>query len=47
MNNRAVAHELGISVRTVEGHIAHVMAKLSVSKREEAIAYAISNGIVG
>ena len=35
-SNKAVAHELGISVRTVEMHRAHVMAKLGVRSIAEA-----------
>jgi FixJ family two-component response regulator len=35
-SNKAVAHELGISVRTVEMHRAHIMAKLGVRSIAEA-----------
>lgn len=42
LRNRAIAERLGISVRTVEGHVNSVLAKLGVSSRVEAILYAIS-----
>jgi two-component system response regulator FixJ len=44
--NKAVAHQLGISVRTVEMHRAHIMAKLGVKNLAEAAVLAAQAGLV-
>lgn len=44
LTNRAIAAQLGISDRTVQGHIAHIFDKLGVSNRTEAVMRAISLG---
>jgi two-component system response regulator FixJ len=43
--NKRVAHELGISVRTVEMHRAHIMAKLGVRSLAEAAVLATQAGL--
>lgn len=43
--NKAVAHEFGISVRTVEMHRAHIMTKLGVKSLAEATAIAGRAGL--
>jgi DNA-binding CsgD family transcriptional regulator len=43
--NPAIAKALFISVRTVENHIAHILAKLGVSTRTAAVAAAIAAGL--
>jgi two-component system response regulator FixJ len=44
-SNKAVAHALGISVRTVEMHRAHIMAKLGVRSLAEAAVMATHAGL--
>jgi DNA-binding NarL/FixJ family response regulator len=46
LRNRAIAEELSISVRTVEGHFRGILAKLGVSSRVEAVLYALSHNLV-
>ncbi len=41
MSNKAIAHHLGISPRTVEGHVNHVFDKLGVDSRTELVHYAL------
>ncbi len=38
-HNKDIAAELSISVRTVEGHLSHILTKLDVSSRTEAVVY--------
>lgn len=45
-SNKAVAAELGLSVRTVERHLANIFAKLEVSSRSAATAFAYEHGLV-
>jgi DNA-binding NarL/FixJ family response regulator len=44
--NRQVAEQLGISVRTVEGHRARIMLKLELASLSELIRYAVRKNIV-
>jgi two-component system response regulator NreC len=44
--NQGIANELFISVKTVEAHKAHIMAKLHARNRTDLIRYAIRKGIV-
>lgn len=46
-SNKQIANELGISVRTVEAHRAHVMRKLHLPSLVELLYYAMDHGIVG
>ena len=46
LRNKAIADELAISVRTVEGHFNSIFTKLGVSSRLEAVLYAVSRHIV-
>ena len=45
MSNKAIAHELGISPRTVEGHLNHVFDKLGIQSRTELVHYALANSL--
>jgi DNA-binding NarL/FixJ family response regulator len=45
MSNKSIAHELGISRRTVEGHLNHVFEKLGTSSRTELVHYALAHGL--
>jgi len=42
--NKAVGVQLGISDRTVQGHMAHIFAKIQASSRTEAVMRAVSLG---
>jgi DNA-binding NarL/FixJ family response regulator len=42
--NKAIGVQLGISDRTVQGHLAHVFAKLQAASRTEAVMRAVSLG---
>jgi non-specific serine/threonine protein kinase len=44
--NREVAEELVLSIRTVERHVANIYAKLGVSSRRLATAYARDHGVL-
>jgi two-component system response regulator FixJ len=44
--NKGVAHDLGISVRTVEMHRAHIMTKLGVRSLAEAAVIATQAGLL-
>ncbi|MDZ4277657.1 MAG: response regulator transcription factor, partial [Dehalococcoidia bacterium] len=46
-SNQRIADELYISVKTVEAHKAHIMAKLHARNRTDLIRYALRKGLVG
>ncbi len=45
-SNKQIAAELGLGLRTVEGHVSGVLAKLGVASRTEAVAYALGHRLV-
>ena len=47
MSNKAIAHQLGISPRTVEGHLNHVFDKLGILSRTELVHYALAGRLLG
>ena len=42
--NKAIGVQLGISDRTVQGHLAHIFSKLQAGSRTEAVMRAVSLG---
>ena len=44
--NSEIGEQLGLSVRTVETHRAHIMAKLDFDSRSQLVRYAIDNGLL-
>ena len=44
LTNRAIGHELSISHRTVQGHLAGIYGKLGVNSRTEAVTEALRRG---
>lgn len=44
LTNRAIGHGLGISHRTVQGHLANIYGKLGVNSRTEAVTEALRRG---
>ena len=45
--NRAIGEELFISEKTVTSHLTHVFAKLGVTSRAAATAFAYEHGLTG
>jgi DNA-binding NarL/FixJ family response regulator len=45
MANKAIARQLGISPRTVEGHLNHVFDKIGANSRTEVVHYALANSL--
>ena len=39
LHNKDIADTLSISIRTVEGHLSHILTKLDVTSRTEAVVY--------
>lgn len=44
--NKAIGAQLGISDRTVQGHLAHIFNKLQASSRTEAVMRGVSLGLI-
>ena len=45
-SNKQIAHDLGISPRTVGTHVEHIYVKFGVSTRGAGALYAMSHGLV-
>ncbi len=44
-SNKGIAHEMGISEKTVEYHVTNILGKLGVSSRTEAIVWLKNSGL--
>ena len=44
--NKAIGVQLTISDRTVQGHLAHIFAKLQANSRTEAVMRGVSLGLI-
>lgn len=47
LNNTEIAEKLGVSPSTIKSHVSHILAKLDVSSRTEAVALAVRHHLVG
>ena len=45
-SNKQIANEMGLGIRTIEGHVSNVLAKMGVQSRTEAVALALGNRLV-
>jgi len=45
-NNQQIAERLVVGVSTVKSHVSHVLSKLGVATRTEAVSYALQNKLV-
>lgn len=46
LDNIAIADRLGVSRSTIKTHVSHILSKLSVASRTEAVALALTHGLV-
>ena len=46
-SNKEIAAELGITEETVKTHVGHLLGKLRLENRTQAVVYAFKNGLVG
>jgi two-component system NarL family response regulator len=46
MANKQIAKRLGISEKTVKGHLTNVFQKLGIASRTQAAVYALRAGLV-
>jgi len=46
MSNKSIAADLGLTVRTVKGHLANIFSKLNVSSRTEAVIVGLRVGFL-
>jgi DNA-binding NarL/FixJ family response regulator len=44
--NKAIGLQLNISDRTVQGHLAHIFAKLQANSRTEAVMRGVALGLI-
>jgi NarL family two-component system response regulator LiaR len=46
LNNTEIAEKLVVSPSTIKSHVSHILGKLAVSSRTEAVAVAMRFGLV-
>jgi DNA-binding NarL/FixJ family response regulator len=46
LNNTEIAEKLVVSPSTIKSHVSHILAKLGVSGRTEAVALAVRHHLV-
>jgi len=46
MSNKSIAADLGLTVRTVKGHLGNIFSKLNVGSRTEAVIYGLRAGFL-
>jgi DNA-binding NarL/FixJ family response regulator len=46
LTNKQIGHDLNISDRTVQNHLANIYGKLSVQSRTEAVTAALQRGLI-
>jgi DNA-binding NarL/FixJ family response regulator len=46
LNNTEIAEKLGVSPSTIKSHVSHILAKLNVDGRTEAVVLAVRHGLV-
>ena len=46
LNNSEIAEKLGVSPSTIKSHVSHILSKLDVSSRTEAVALAVRHHLV-
>lgn len=46
LNNSEIAEELGVSPSTIKSHVSHILSKLGVTSRTEAVALAVRHHLV-
>jgi len=46
LSNKSIAADLGLTVRTVKGHLANIFSKLNVGSRTEAVIVGLRNGFL-
>jgi two-component system, NarL family, response regulator LiaR len=46
LTNREIGHDLSISNRTVQGHLANIFSKLQVNSRTEVVTVALQQGLI-
>jgi DNA-binding NarL/FixJ family response regulator len=46
LTNKGIANNLGLTLRTVEGYVSNVLAKLGAASRTEAALYALSRHLI-